>query len=183
MKIHLLAATLLGSSCTYAQESRSETQAIRCAAVSYLHTNIATPLAFNEAMGNSAQFYGHVFVAFRQVRTGAVPSNGEVYDRRDLTVAEFKKTYEVNPELVVREAALCNTWRAEYAPRIEADQNPQGWSELVKVAGIPPEAPSPKEVEKWRPFVQSAFVAWAKAGYPTRASLIKQIEESIGKKQ
>lgn len=181
MKIYLLAATLLSSSYAYGQESRSETQAIRCAAVSYLHTNIATPAAFNEAMGNSAQFYGHVFVAFRQGRTGVVPSNGEVYERRDLTLAEFKKTYEVNPELVVREAALCNTWRAEYAPRIDANQNPQGWNEIVKIAGEPPPKPDPEQVEKWRPFVTAAFVAWAKTGYPTRASIRNQVKESLQK--
>jgi hypothetical protein len=123
MKTYLLASTLLIASSVQAQESRAETQAIRCAAVSYLHTNITTPPAFNEAMGNSVQFYQQVFAAFRQVRTGAAPTNGEVSQRRDLVIAEFKGTYPVNPDAVVREAALCNTWRAEYGPKIDANKS------------------------------------------------------------
>ena len=98
-------------------------------------------------------------------------------------MAEFKNTYAVNPEAVVLEAALCDAWRAEIALRIAANKSPQSLSELIKIAGEPPVAPDPEEVEKWRPFVKSAFAAWAAAGYPTRASLIKQLEESIRKKQ
>ena len=181
MKPFLLASALLFTSYAHAQESRSETQAIRCAAVSHIHTSIATPAAFNEGMSGITELYGSVFAAFREVRTGKPPTNGELSDRRDLISAEFKSTYAVNPELVVREAALCNTWRAEIAPRIEA-QDPQTLSQFVKVAGVPPLAPEAGQVEKWRPLVAAAFAAWANTGYATRASIRKQLQDSIQKR-
>ena len=137
-----------------AQEAPGETQAIRCSALAYIHTNLTSPPAFNVAMGKSAEFYGGVFAAFQEERTGAGATNGEVSLRRDGVEAELRRSWRSRPAIIVSEMALCNTWRAEFAPRIGAANGAiRSGKQIVEIVGAPPSEPAEGEVEKWRPLV------------------------------
>lgn len=89
MESIVTAAFLLFALTANAQESPAETQSIRCGALAHILTVIATPPAFNEAMGHSAMFYSVVFAALRDARTGAAGTNGEISGRRDTIEAEL----------------------------------------------------------------------------------------------
>jgi hypothetical protein len=94
----------------------------------------------------------------------------------------------VKPEAVIREMALCNTWRAEYAPRRAAVNGGfRTGNQLEDTLGLPPTAPRPGEADKWRPIVTTGFAAWAesgsKTGGETSAVIKKQLEDAIKLKQ
>ena len=187
MKTQIFVAALLFSLNAQAQESPAESQAIRCGALTHIHTIISSPPAFNEAMAQATEFYGGVFAAFRETRTGSSATNGEVSGRRDTVEAELRKTWQTKPELVVREMALCNSWRAEFAPRIAAfNSEIRNGKQAIEIVGTPPSAPSPGEIDKWRPIVSTAFTAWAESGSKTggeaRSELKKNLLESLPKK-
>ena len=181
MKNYLLAAAMLcGSFAANAQELRSETQAVRCAAISFIHTSLsASNPAFGEAMTQSGIFYGGLFGASRKIRTGLTTTNGEVNARRELVLEELKKTWVSNPEVVVRETALCNTWRGQFGPQLTAWKDDGNETELVRIVGEPPVSPSKEEIEKWRPIVPLAFTAWATLDYSTPASVRRKLVESM----
>ena len=182
MKTHLFAAALLASSYTQAQESRSETQAIRCAALSFVHTSMtASNPGFGEAMTQLAQLYGAVFGSSQRVRTGSSLTVGDINARREVVLTELKKSWSSNPEVVVREAALCNAWRADFAPRLAASSDGQSEAEFLRIVGQPPEKPSAEEVERWRRVVPVAFAAWAELDFATPSSTRKKVEESLRK--
>lgn len=188
MRTIVTVASLFFALAANAQESPAETQSIRCGALAHILTVIATPPAFNETMGHSAMFYSDVFGALKEVRTGAAGTNGETFARRDTIEAELRRTWPVKPEAVIREMALCNTWRAEYAPRLAAVNGGTGTgNDVVEALGLPPTAPRPGEADMWRPIVTTGFAAWvesgSKTGGETRALIKKQLEDSIKLKQ
>jgi hypothetical protein len=180
-KHYFVAAALISSLSAYGQESRGETQASRCGALAFIHTSMTTSNpAFGEAMTEFGQFYGAVFAAHRKVRTGSAVVNKDVSDRRELALQEFKKTWTSNPDAVIREAALCNAWRADFAPRLVARKEAAGTdAELVRLVGEPPARPTAAEVERWRPIVPQAFAAWEELDYATPASVRQNLVESL----
>lgn len=182
MRIHLFAVALLANSCAHAQESRSETQAIRCAALSFIHTSLSTTdPAFGDLMTSSTIIYGTVFAARQGARTGSLATNGEVNARRELMLAEFKKSWKASPELVVSEAALCNSWRDEFSPRLGVLNAHSSETELVRLVGEAPASATADEVNDWRTLVPLAFAAWAELDYATPLTIRKKLEDA-GKK-
>lgn len=180
MKIYLLAATFLASSCAYAQESRTETQAIRCAALSLIHTSLTdSNPAFGDAMTRLAMLYGAVYASTQAARTGATLTMGKIEARREVAVEEFKMSWRSSPDVVVREAALCNAWRSEFGPRLAASDKRDDEPEFLRLVGQPPARPSGEEVERWRPLVPLAFSAWAELGYATPSSMRAKVRESL----
>jgi hypothetical protein len=182
MKQYLFAVAILSGLAVNAQELRSETQAIRCGAISFIHSSMsAANPAFGEAMTQSSIFYNGIFGASRKNRTGVMTNNGDANARRELVLAELRSTWESNPEAVVREAALCNTWRAQYGPKLAARNNDGNEADLLRIVGEPPATPSREEIEKWRPIVPLAFTAWAALDYSTPASVRRKLVESMKK--
>lgn len=180
MKRPIILASLFLFSSAFAQESPSETQAIRCGALSHILTIIATPPAFNEAMGQSAGFYSGVFGAFIEARTGSGGTNGEISSRRDTVEAELRRTWQAKPDIVVREMAICNTWRAEFAPRIAAlNGEIRSSAQVIQVVGVPPIEPRVGEIDKWRPIVTTAFAAWADSGSMTGGEAKSAIKKNL----
>lgn len=180
IKVYLFAGVLFLGACAHAQELRGETQSVRCGALAFIHTSLsASNPAFGEAMTSSSIFYGSVFSASRAVRLGVGATNGEVGARRELALAEFKKSWALNPDSVVREMALCNTWRAAFAPRVVALKDSISAAELVRAVGDPPEVPTAVEVDKWRSIVPHAFAAWAGYDHATPSSTRKKVAESL----
>ena len=186
LKLQLLSTLLIFATGLHAQESAGETQSIRCGALTHVLTSITTPSAFNEAMAQSTEFYSGVFASFREARTGAAATNGEISDRRDTVQAELRKTWRSKPEGVVQELALCNSWRAEYAPRIAAlNGEIRSSRQLSQIVGSPPTRARDGETEKWAPIASTGFTAWAESGSQTggeaKAEARRKIIESLKK--
>lgn len=186
----LLPVILLLCSASYAQESAGETQSLRCSALARIHTVITTPAAFNESITNMAIFYADAYAAFRESRTNASSTNGEIRQRGDTIESELRKTWKSKPEIVVSEMALCNSWRAAFAEKIpaymaRANTEKATVQGIVQLMGIPPTSPAFGQVEKWRPIVAMAFNAWAETGSQTsgevRDSVKKQLQEALKK--
>lgn len=186
VKLQVLLASILVTTCAHAQESSSETQSIRCSALTRILTIIDSPPEFNDAMAGSTQFYSGVFASFRKARTRAAITNGEISGRRDTVEIELRKTWQSRPEAVVQELALCNSWRAEFAPRLAALSGEIGSDkQLIEIVGSPPAKPKDGEVDKWRQIAKVGFTAWAASGSQTggeaKADLRRQLIESMKK--
>ena len=191
MKNYLLVASLCLIPIAYAQESTGETQSIRCSALAHIHTVITTPPEFNEGMTNSGIFNSAVFAAFRESRTGSSSTNGDVNKRRDTIEAELRNTWKSKPEVVISEMALCNSWRANYAGKIQSfmgenrSKAPTPQS-IIDLVGSPPTFPAAGQVDKWRPIVSMAFRAWAETGSQTageaRDEIRKKLQDILNKR-
>lgn len=177
-------------SASYAQESAGETQSLRCSALAHIHTVIATPAAFNESVTNMGIFYSDAYAAFRESRTNASSTNGEIGQRRDTIESELRKTWKSKPEIVVSEMALCNSWRTTFAEKIPAyiagtNSDKATAQGIVQLVGTPPTSPASGQVEKWRPIVAIAFNAWAETGSQTggevRDSVKRKLQEALKK--
>lgn len=186
MKKYLLLLSVSVISLAHAQESISETQSIRCSALAHIHTVIITPPAFNDAMTNMSIFNSEVYAAFQTTRTGSFLTNGQVYKRRDFVEAELRETWKSKPEAVVNEMALCNSWRAAYAGKVQAymaqtskQSDPQA---VIRLVGSPPGFPAAGQVEKLRPIVSMAFQAWAQSGSKTGGELNDEIRQQLKQK-
>jgi hypothetical protein len=182
VKIQMLAASVLLATSTHAQESSSETQSIRCGALSHVLTIISTPPELNNALTQSAMFYSSVYAAFREARTGAAATNGEVSGRRDTVEVELRRTWRSRPEAVVQELALCNSWRAEYAPRLAVlNEKTSMGKQLTEAVGTPPVKPRYGEADKWRQIADVGFNAWlaagAKTGGESKEEIIRQLKQ------
>lgn len=177
LKLNTLIGALLLASAVQAQESKIETQAIRCGALAYIHTSLsAANHAFGDAMTSSAQFYGGVFTAARENRAAITTKTGEVLERRDLVITELQKTWLSSAESVVREMALCNTWRASFATKVVTLKDSSTPAEVVQAVGVPPDRASTEEENKWRPIVTQAFTSWTSSVHPTRTEIKKSLK-------
>jgi CelD/BcsL family acetyltransferase involved in cellulose biosynthesis len=111
-------------------------------------------------MGATTQFYSSLYSASRFVRLGNDVTAEEIQDRQEQLAAEFRRSWKSNPESVVQEVALCNTWRAQFASRIVTLNEASTPGDLVRVVGTPPKRASIEQVTKWRPLVSQAFETW-----------------------
>jgi hypothetical protein len=146
-----------------AQENRTETQALRCGTVTRIHTSLSqSSPAFGTAMGATTQFYSSLYSASRFVRLGVDVTNEEILDRQGQLAAQYSRSWRTNPEPIVQEVALCNTWRAQFASRIVKLDEASTPGDIVKAVGAPPKRASVEQVTKWRPLVNQAFEAWLK---------------------
>ena len=162
---HLFIAALALCSSSHGQQSSVEAQAIRCAAMSFIHTSLsASDPEFAEAMANFALFYEGVYAAAHMLRTGSRSSPAELADWRERLTTELARSWATNPKTVVREAALCDAWRAEFGPRMAAAEQAASDAALVRLVGQPPQGPSPADTARWRAVVNQAFSAWLEFG-------------------
>jgi hypothetical protein len=168
------------SSSALAQESRIETQAARCASLAFILTSVGERNPdFGRAMTDFGQFFGFVYSVQRSNRTSVAVTNGDVNDRQEAAFVEFKKSWRTNPEVVTREAALCNDWRAQVAARVTASGPNLGENftpdVLLRIVPEPPAQPATQDVEKWRDITQQAFTAWTAMGYATPRAVVEKL--------
>lgn len=184
MKTHILAIALLTSSWAYAQESRSETQAIRCAAVFFVLTSLSsTEPDFGREMKVSTRLFHSAFASRWNVRTGSSMTNGEISARRELVLAELRKSWKSNPEAVIVEAALCSSWLDSIGQRLASVKGePSSEREFVRLVGEPPATATAEDLASLRILVPMAFEAWASLDFVTPASVRKQVEDSLRSK-
>jgi hypothetical protein len=157
-----------------AQESQTETQAIRCSAAYFVMTAISE---VNPPLGDyftqMVEVMALVYAKERQKRSIQVV-NRDVSTRREVILKEFASTYSRNPQAVHKETMLCLTWTE--AVRVKGgmyDQYPATpW----------PANPIPKITNAWSEMVPAVFGAWHETGAVTPGDLRKDIERSLSEK-
>lgn len=168
------AVALLGLAAqAFAQESRTETQAIRCSAAYFVLTAVTEvnpPLG--EYFTQMVQQMGTVYAEERQRRSIRVV-NRDVSSRREVILKEFVATYKQNPKAVQQEALFC-----------------MSWTEAVRVKGAPfdytavwPNEILPKVKTAWSEMVPTVFDAWIESGALTPGDARQEIERSLRQKQ
>ena len=90
-------------------EAGVESAALRCSAISLMHSTLATPSPqFGEVMGEIAGLYAQVYAVQQEARTKQKLNNAELRKRRDAVLADISKGWPKNKTTVVRDAAICN---------------------------------------------------------------------------
>ncbi len=145
-----------------AQETAGETAALRCSAVSLLHSSLTVPSPqVGEMMVQFAGLFAEIYSTQVNLRTKSKPTVADLKTRRDALLGELRKGWPGNKDKLVRDAALCNNWRNEFSEKL-----PEKPTEKQFIAAMaqttPPAAPPGKvEIEKWTRLTTEAMGAAA----------------------
>jgi hypothetical protein len=102
-----------------AQESAVETAALRCSAVSLLHSSLTVPSPqFGEVMTQIAGLFAEIYSTQISQRTKAKLTVADLKARRDAVLSELRKGWPGNKDKVIRDAATCNVWRGEFFAKL-----------------------------------------------------------------
>ncbi len=180
VNLKVFAVLLLSSSLVHGQELRAEVQGVRCSALTFIFTSLAstdpdTAINFYKA----SNFFNVVYAAGRKVRTKMTITNGEANSRRELVLNELKDSWRSNPDAVVQEAALCQTWGDEFMPKILAGADINSAEDVLYVVGQPPTVASEENVANVRVVAPEAFAAWRSHDFVTPTNMRKKLKESL----
>lgn len=165
MKIRaLMACTLVACSVqvAQAQESATETAALRCSAVSLLHSSLTVPSPqFGELMTQIAGLFAEIYSTQVSQRTKAKPAVADIKARRDAVLSELRKGWPGNKDKLIRDAAACNAWRGEFFAKLPEKPNEKQFIAAL-AQSAPPTAPVSKaDIEKWTKLTTEAMGAAA----------------------
>ena len=158
----LIAAGTLQAASAHAQETAVETAALRCSAVSLLHSSLTVPSPqFGELMGQIAGLFAEIYSTQVSQRTKAKPAIADIKARRDAVLGELRKGWPANKDKLIHDAATCNAWRGEFFARLpEKPTDKQFIAALAQ--STPPSAPVSKtELDKWTRLTTEAMGAAA----------------------
>lgn len=164
MRRLLIALALSGTLLPAAQaaDHAIATAALRCSAVSLLHSSLTVPSPqFGELMVQVAGLFAEIHRTQVRLQAKASLAPAELKARRDALVAELRKGWPGNKDKLVREAATCNAWRAAFFATL-----PERPTEKAFVAALesiaPPPASLPKaEIDRWAKLTPEAMGASA----------------------
>ncbi len=145
-----------------AQESAVETAALRCSAVSLLHSSLTVPSPqFGEVMTQIAGLFAEIYSNQVSQRTKAKLAMADLKARRDAVLGELRKGWPGNKDKLIRDAAACNAWRGEFFAKLpEKPTEKQFMAALAQAT--PPTAPVSKtDIDKWTKLTTEAMGAAA----------------------
>ncbi len=160
----LIAATV--AACTMqaaqAQESATETAALRCSAVSLLHSSLTVPSPqVGEMMVQIAGMFAEIYSTQVGQRTKTKLTTAELKSRRDAVLVELRKGWPGNKDKLVRDAALCNNWRNEFTAKLPDKPTEKQFITAMTQATPPATPPGKAEIEKWTRLTTEAMGAAA----------------------
>ena len=145
-----------------AQESAAETAALRCSAVSLLHSSLTVPSPqFGEVMGQIAGLFAEIYNTQASLRTKSKPAIADIKARRDAVVGELRKGWPGNKDKLVREAALCNAWRGEFFAKLPEKPTERQLSAALAQTTPPATAPGKADIDQWTRLTTEAMGAAA----------------------
>ncbi len=145
-----------------AQESAAESAALRCSAVSLLHSSLTVPSPqIGEMMVQIAGMFAEIYSTQSGVRTKTKLSNAELKARRDAVLVELRKGWPGNKDRLVRDAAVCNTWRNEFIAKLPEKPTEKQFITALTQATPPASPPSKVEIDKWTRLTTEAMSAAA----------------------
>ena len=163
-KIYLAIILALGLtvSAAHAQESPIETQSMRCSALTLIHSSLTVPSPeFGQVMGELAGFFAQIHAVQKGIRTKTRVAPNELRAKRDAIVAELSKGWPGNKAAMIREAGICNTWRAEFFAKLPEKSGDKELQAAFVNISAPPATISKAEADKWTTLTPQAFAGWS----------------------
>ncbi len=148
----LIAAMIVACSVqvAQAQESAVETAALRCSAVSLLHSSLTVPSPqFGELMGQIAGLFAEIYSTQVNLRTKARPAIADIKARRDAVLGDLRKGWPGNKDKLIRDAATCNAWSGEFFAKLPDKPTEKQFSAALAQSAPPTSPPGKADIDKW----------------------------------
>ena len=150
------------TSAAHAQESPIEIQAMRCSALTLIHSSLNVPSPeFGQVMGELVGFFAQIHVVQKSIRTKTRIATNDLRAKRDAMVAELSKGWPGNKAAMIREAGICNTWRAEFFAKLNEKSGEKELQAAFANVSAPPTTITKAETDKWTKLTPQAFAGWA----------------------
>lgn len=165
-KVAAMAMTITLSSvlapAAHAQSSAIETQALRCSALTFIHSTLTVPSPqFGEVMAEVASLFAQIHSSHYATRTKSKLPLAELRSGRDGLVTTFSKGWPANKDQVIKEAAICNLWRSALFAKLPDTATEKQIQAAIDGIGNPPKEPVKAELDKWTMLTPMAFSMWA----------------------
>lgn len=145
-----------------AQDASIETAALRCSAISIVHSTLTVPTPqFGELMTQFAGLFAQVHILHKGNRTKAKVTPNDVRTQRDEIIAEMNKGWPGVKNDRIREAAVCNAWRINLFTKLPEKPSEKDFQNAMLNIGTPPTNLTPQDLEKWNSLTPQAFAIWA----------------------
>ena len=109
MQLALLGSVIFFTTPTFAQESKIETQAVRCLAMYSVFTDAeVADASLSKTLHQLSVNFASVYTNERNKKTATTPE--DVLQRRDLVLKEFEQSYKNGQAHLMEEAILCGAW-------------------------------------------------------------------------
>lgn len=146
-----------------ATDTSTETAALRCSAVSLMHSTLTTPSPqFGEVMGEIAGLFAQIYIVQQESRMKTKLTAADVRKRRELILTEISKGWPKNKTKIIQDAAICNVWRIELFSKLPEKPGEKEFQAALATLGPPPTTVSKTEIDKWNNLTPQAVGMWAK---------------------
>ena len=155
-----LAAGITATS-VHAQEQSIETAALRCSAMSLVHSPLTVPSPqFGELMTQFAGLFAQIHILHKGQRTKAKVNPNDVLMQRDAIITELNKGWPGVKNDRIREAATCNAWRNTLFAKVPEKPSEKEFQAALLNIGMPPANVSKEELDNWAKLTPQAFAMW-----------------------
>jgi hypothetical protein len=156
------AALIFSTSIAKAQDTSIENAALRCSAMSAIHSTLTVPTPqFGELMTQFAGLFAQIHVLHKTNRTKAKIAPNDLRVQRDEIIAELSKGWPGVKNDRIREAAICNAWRINLFSKLPEKPSEKDFQAALLNIGPPPTTISPKDLEQWSTLTPQAFAIMA----------------------
>ena len=157
-----LAASIAGMPAARADDQAIETAALRCSAISLVHSPLTVPTPqFGELMTQFAGLFAQVHILHKGQRTKAKVNPNDVLAQREAIITELGKGWPGVKSDRVREAAICNAWRNAMFSKLPDKATEKDFQNAMQNIGTPPANVSKEELANWEKLTPQAFAMWA----------------------
>ncbi len=147
-----------------------EAAALRCSAISQLHSTLTTPSPqFGAVMGDIAGLFAQIHTTQKNARTKGKLTPAELKGRRDAVLTEFIKGWPGNKATLVREAAACNAWRIAFFSKLPEKPGEKEFQSAMLGLSTPPADVPKADLDKWASLTPQAMGAWTAIKAPAPA--------------
>jgi len=157
-----ISASVALSPCARAQDQAVETAALRCSAISLVHSPLTVPTPqFGELMTQFAGLFAQVHILQKTERTKTKINPNDFLAQRDAVITEMGKGWPGVKNDRIREAAICNAWRNTLFTKLPEKPSEKEFQHALLTIGAPPANVSKEELATWEKVTPQAFAMWA----------------------
>ena len=140
-----------------------ETQSFRCSALNQIQSTLTDPSPqLGEVMGELAGLFAQIHATQKSRSTKTKINTAELRTKRDELITEMSKGWPANKPTMIREAALCDTWRAEFFSKLPERPSEKDLLTAINNISSPPTAIQKTEIDRWTKLTPQAFEAWSR---------------------
>ncbi len=165
-----VAGTWSGNAQATAQDDTAiEAAALRCSAVSQLHSTLTVPSPqFGQVMGDIAGLFAQIHTTQKQARTKTRLVPAGLKARREAVLTDIIKGWPANKAAVVRDAAVCNAWRIAFFSKLPEKPGEKEFQSAMLNLGAPPADVAKPDLDKWAALTPQAMGAWTAIEAPSK---------------